>query len=104
MKKIVGLIGLMVLCLLIMFCAKEKAESEEELNLEQKIGQLQEKMQDQELQNQIRQKFVKAEEYYRYDDFEKAKEICDEILKIDPSNFLALELLKQIMSKERQRE
>ncbi len=44
MKKNLCLFGLMVLCLFIVSCSKENAEPEEEMNLEQKIGQLQEKV------------------------------------------------------------
>ncbi len=46
MKKNLLLLGLVILCLFIVSCAKEKAESEGEVNIEQKIGQLQEKMQE----------------------------------------------------------
>ncbi len=43
MKKNLCILSLMVLCLFIVSCSKENAEPEKEMNLEQKIGQLQEK-------------------------------------------------------------
>ncbi len=44
MKKNICLLGLVFLCLFIVSCSKENAEPEAEMNLEQKIGQLQEKI------------------------------------------------------------
>lgn len=46
MKKNICLLGLVFLCLFIVSCSKENAEPEAEMNLEQKIGQLQEKIQE----------------------------------------------------------
>ncbi len=46
MKKNLCLLGLVFICLFIVSCTKEKAESEAEINIEQKIGQLQEKIQE----------------------------------------------------------
>jgi len=46
MKKNLCLLGLVVVCLFIVSCTKENAESEEKMNIEQKIGQLQEKIQE----------------------------------------------------------
>lgn len=46
MKKNLCILSLMVLCLFIVSCTKESAEPEGEMNLEQKIGQLQEKIQE----------------------------------------------------------
>lgn len=46
MKKTLCLMGLVCLCIFIVSCAKDKTEPEEELNIEQKIGQLQEKVQE----------------------------------------------------------
>jgi hypothetical protein len=46
MKKNLCLLGLMFVCLFIVSCAQEEAEPKEELNIEQKIGQLQEKIQE----------------------------------------------------------
>lgn len=45
MRKNLCILSLMVLCLFIVSCSKENAEPEGEMNLEQKIGQLQEKIQ-----------------------------------------------------------
>ncbi len=45
MKKNLCLLGLVFLCLFIVSCTKESAEPEGEMNVEQKIGQLQEKIQ-----------------------------------------------------------
>ena len=44
MKKNLCILSLMVLCLFVVSCSKENAEPEEEMNLEKKIGQLQEKV------------------------------------------------------------
>lgn len=46
MKKNLCILSLMLLCLFIVSCTKESAEPEGEMNLEQKIGQLQEKIQE----------------------------------------------------------
>ncbi len=46
MKKNLCILSLMLLCIFIVSCTKEKAEPEEEMNVEQKIGQLQEKIQE----------------------------------------------------------
>lgn len=46
MKKNLCLLGLVVLCLFIVSCTTENAEPEEEMNVEQRIGQLQEKIQE----------------------------------------------------------
>lgn len=46
MKKNLCLLGLVFLCLFIVSCTKEKAVSEEDMNIEQKIGQLQDKIQE----------------------------------------------------------
>ncbi len=45
MKKNLCILSLMLLCLFVVSCTKESAEPEEEMSLEQKIGQLQEKIQ-----------------------------------------------------------
>jgi len=46
MKKNLCILSLMMLCLFIVSCTKENAEPEAELNIEQRIGQLQEKIQE----------------------------------------------------------
>ena len=46
MKKNLCLMGLVCLCIFVVSCTKDKTEPEEELNIEQRIGQLQEKVQE----------------------------------------------------------